>query len=241
MMNNYRNSFSVQVREYIRAQVEEGYLAPGTKLPSEAEMVEIFGVQNEIVQNAVESLGKEGILKAVDKDFYVLGKKINRDMEVLEGFTQTMLEDHRKPSVKVVIKSRRKSGNKFAEIFGIDPNDEIYYIKRICYANEESISLEEIYIPQYLLPKLEGIDLSVFSLYEIYGMYNISLKEARQTLDLIRPNQADARSLGIDAEMPVMLFQSITTDKYDRVIEFNRNYVRGDKCNFSVHFSNNGN
>ena len=47
---------------------------------------------------------------------------------------------------------------------------------------------------------------------------------------------ADARLLGLKDNLPAMLFQSITRDEQGRVIEFNRNYVRSDKCDFSVHF-----
>lgn len=35
-----------------------------------------------------------------------------------------------------------------------------------------------------------------------------------------------------------MNFESISYDETGRVVEFNRNYVRGDKCNFTVHFRN---
>ena len=84
---------------------------------------------------------------------------------------------------------------------------------------------------------MDGIDLSVFSVYEVYAMYGIHLAEAEQTLDLVRPSLNDAKLLGIDAGTPVMLFQSLTCDTDGRAIEFNRNYVRGDKCNFNVQFS----
>ena len=72
---------------------------------------------------------------------------------------------------------------------------------------------------------------------EVYEMYGIHLAEAEQTLDLVRPSLNDAKLLGIDAGTPVMLFQSLTYDTDGRAIEFNRNYVRGDKCNFNVQFS----
>ncbi|MCQ2507418.1 MAG: GntR family transcriptional regulator [Dorea sp.] len=237
MKYTYRNSVSVQVREFIRTEIEEGDLAPGTKIPPESELMEIFGVQREIVRNAIDSLVKEGLLKQVDKDYYVLGAKIERNLEILEGFAQTMLDKKLTPSVKVISKVRRRAGNKYAQMFAIHPEDEIFYIKRICYANDETVSLEEIFIPQYLIPKMDGIDLSVFSVYEVYQMYGIKLKEAEQKLVLVRPNVSDARILGIETGMPVMLFQSVTYDEEGRAIEFNRNFVRGDKCNYHVHFS----
>lgn len=50
---------------------------------------------------------------------------------------------------------------------------EMYYVKRICYADHESISLEEIIIPKYIAPKLEGIGLNVFSLKPINFMADV--------------------------------------------------------------------
>ena len=158
-------------------------------------------------------------------------------MEKLEGFTQTMLDRNMKPSFRIVSKYLRMAGNLYGNMFGIKPEEPIFYIKRMCYADEYSISLEELYIPHYLIPKMDGIDLSVFSVYEVYEMYGIHLAEAEQTLDLVRPSLNDAKLLGIDAGTPVMLFKSLTCDTDGRVIEFNRNYVRGDKCNFNVQFS----
>ena len=181
---------------------------------------------------------KEGLLKYIsDKEVYVLGHKIERNMEKLEGFTQTMVDRNMKPSFRIVSKYLRMAGNLYGNMFGIKPEEPIFYIKRMCYADGDSISLEELYIPHYLIPKMEGIDLSVFSVYEVYEMYGIHLAEAEQTLDLVRPSLNDAKLLGIDAGTPVMLFKSLTCDTDGRVIEFNRNYVRGDKCNFNVQFS----
>lgn len=237
----YRDSITRQVRDFIRAEIEEGEFAPGTRIPSEMELAHLFGVEQKIVKSAVDVLVKEGFLKKIsEKEVYVLGKKIERNLDVLEGFTKTMLEKNLEPSFKILSKVKRTAGNKYASLFGIQPQDEIFYIKRICCANKEPMSLEEIFIPLYLIPKMGGIDLSVFSIYEIYGMYGIKLSRAEQTLDLIRPNPADARILGIESDTPVMFFQTVTYDCEDRVIEFNRNYIRSDKCSYRVHFLNRG-
>ena len=47
----------------------------------------------------------------------------------------------------------------------------------------------------------------------------------------------DSKVLGIEPGTACMLFQSVTHDTKGRVVEFNHNYVRGDKGIFSVHFS----
>lgn len=240
MKTAWKEMIAQQVSEALRREIEDETLYPGTKLPSDTELAETFGVQKEMIHASIDVLVKEGILKRIsDKDVYAQGKKIERNMESLEGFTQTMLDRHIQPSFQIISRYLRKAGNKYGSMFQIDPEDLIFYIKRCCYADDEPVSLEEIYIPHYLIPKMGGIDLSVFSIYEIYGMYGIHPEKAEQTLDLVRPCQSDAKILGIPVGTPAMLFQSVTYDEKGRAVEFNHNYMRGDKCSFHVHFSNN--
>ena len=237
MADSGRTPIYLQLREIVRAKIEEGEYLPGTAIPAENDLAEQYGVNRLTVRNAVEALVHEGLLKRVQgKGVYVLGARIERDLERLNGFTRTIQEKHAQPSVKLLSKVLRKAGEKYSFVFGIAPEDDIYYIERLCCADGEPLSLEEIFVPRYLVPKLEGIDLSIFSLYEVYDFYGVHLKRARQTLNLTRLEQKDARLLGTDVEQAVLLFECTSCDENDRIIEFSRNYTRGDKCRFSVHF-----
>ena len=235
--NNGQIPIYMQMREIIRYKIERGEYAPCTALPSENDLAEEFATNRQTVRNAIDTLVNEGLLRRVaGKGVYVLGKKMERYLEILQGFTQTMLDRKVTPSIKVVKKVVRKAGDMYSLKFGIKPDDDIFYIKRLCYGDSEPVSLEEIYVPKNLVPKLAGIDLSVFSLYEVYELYGIKLERAYQTLDLVHLEQNDARMLGISAELPVMLFECTSYDDQGRIIEFSRSYTRGDKCRFNVQF-----
>lgn len=234
---NYKSPIYVQLREIIRNKIEDGEYLPGMAIPSESTLAETYGINRLTVRNAIDTLVHEGLLKRVQgKGVYVMGEKVQRDLEYLGGFTQTMREKNKTPKIKVLAKWIRKADEKFSVIFNISPEDEIYYIKRICYADEEPVSLEEIYIPHYVVPKLEGIDLSIFTIYEVYEFYGIKLKRANETLDIIKLQQNDARMLNIDSNFPVFLFECMSYDENNRVIEFARTYTRGDMCDFNVNF-----
>lgn len=234
---DYQSPIYLQLREVVRTKIEEGEYLPGTAIPSENALAETYGINRLTVRNAIDALVNEGVLIRVQgKGVFVVGKKVERDLDYLGGFTQTMREKNKTPRIKVISKCIRKAGDKLADVFGIEAEDDVYYVKRICYADEEPISLEEIFIPYYIVPKLDGIDLSVFTIYEVYDFYGIKLKEAYQTLDIASINQNDARMLGIDASLPVFLFECTSYDENNRVMEFARNYTRGDKCDFTVNF-----
>lgn len=235
---NYESPIYLQLREVIRSKIQEGEFLPGMAIPSENQLAETYGINRMTVRSGINALVKEGILKRVQgKGVYVVGNKVERDLETLEGFTQTMKKKNTEPHTKILTKIIREAGDKYAVVFGIEPGDEIYYIKRMCYADKEPIALEEIFIPRYILPKLQDIDLGVFSIYDIYDFYGVKISRAYETLDLTELEQRDARMLGIEGDLSVMLFECTSYDENNKVIEFARNYTRGDKCNFTVHFS----
>ncbi len=234
---NYESPIYLQLREVIRNKIEEGEFLPAMAIPSENDLAETYGINRMTVRSGIDALVNEGILKRVKgKGVYVVGKKVERDLETLEGFNQTMKKKNAKPRTKVITKILRPAGEKYSLVFEINPLDQVYYIKRMCYADEEPISLEEVLIPKYLIPNLEEIDLGVFSIYDIYGFYGIKVSKAYQTLELTQLDQRDARMLGIEGNLSVMLFECTSYDENNRVIEFSRTYTRGDKCDFTVHF-----
>ena len=233
---DYKSPIYLQLREVVRNKIEGGEYPPGTAIPSENELSEMYGVNRLTVRNAVDALVSGGLLKRIQgKGVYVVGDRMERDLDSLSGFRQTIHERNAEPGTKILAKVRRKAGKKYAHIFGIDEDDEIFYIRRLNSANGEPISVEHTYVPATKVPKLDGIDLGVFSLYEVYGFYGISPVRAYQTLDLASLEARDARMLGVDPGQTVLLFTCYTYDKTDSVIEYTCGYTRGDKCSFTVH------
>lgn len=232
----YNAPIYLQLREVVRSKIEDGEYAPGTAIPSENVLAATYGINRLTVRNAIDALVSEGLLKRVQgKGVYVVAQ-IERDLEVLGGFTQTMDEKNVQTKRKILLKGQRKAGEKYAAVFGIHEQDTLYYIKRLDYADEEAIAIQEIYIPYNLVPKVEGIDLSVFTMFEIYKFYGINPVRAWQTLDLVQLTQSDARLININKDQTVFLFSCTTYDENGRVIEYSKSYTRGDKCNFKVHF-----
>ncbi len=234
---DYRSPIYLQLREVIRTKVEEDEYLPGTAIPSENDLAEMYGVNRLTVRSAIDALVNEGMLKRVHgKGVYVVGEKIERDLETLGGFRQTMREKNTVPSTRIVTRNIRRAGMKYGGIFRLDPEEKLFYIKRVCCVEDDPVSLEEIYVPCSLLPELGDVDLTIFSLYDIYDFYGVKLTRAHQTLDLVTLDAKDARMLGIGPKQAVMLFECVSTDADGRTVEFARTYTRGDKCSFRVNF-----
>lgn len=229
----------VQLRDILRDQIENGVYLPGTAIPSEKELSEKYGVNRLTVRTAIEQLMKEGVVKPFQgKGVYVMGERMNRDLDTLTGFSRTILEKNSEPRVHVLHKKLRNAGVKFSKIFEMDEEDEIHYIKRVCFANEEPMSIEEIFVPKAILPNLNELNVSDFSMYDLYDFYNIHVTNAHQTLDIVKLDQNESRLLNIDTSQAVYLFTSITYADEKTPIEYAKTYVRADLCQFTVKFSN---
>ena len=106
---------------------------------------------------------------------------------------------------------------------------------QFCLISVSRSAIDHTYVPCAKVPKLNGIDLGVFSLYEVYGFYDVTPVRAWQTLDLVHLEARDARMLGVDPGQVVLMFCCTCYDKDDEVMEFTRSYTRSDKCSFTVH------
>lgn len=234
---DYRSPVYLQMRELIRSRIAEGIYQPGGSIPSENELAAEFEINRLTVRSAVDILVKEGLLKRVQgKGVDVTGGKIEQDVGELKGFTSTLQESRRKSGKKILARKVRPAGVKYASIFGIDPGDPVYYIRRLCSADGEPVSLEEIYIPQAAAPRLDGVDLSVFSLREAFQLLNVELKSGFQTLDITRIGTQEARILDTEDNRNVFLVRYTSTNSRDQVVEYGKCYIRGDKFSFKVDY-----
>ena len=236
---NYKSPLYIQLREVIRGKIEEGEYPPGTAIPSESQLAETYGLNRLSVRSAVAALEYEGLLKSVQgKGVFVTGPKLERDLETLGGYRQTMRQQSRTPSTRVLIKAARQAGPYYARILQIDPTDDIWFIRRVDHADGEPVGLEEIYIPLAVLPNLDEIDINLFSIFDAYDWAGIRPSIGHQTLRITCLDAAAAKLIGLTEEQAVLEFSCVTKDADGRVIEFSRNYVRNDQAKFSVHYTN---
>ena len=62
---NYKSPLYIQLREVIRSKIEDGEYAPGTAIPSENQLAELYGLNRLSVRSALSALEYEGLLKSV--------------------------------------------------------------------------------------------------------------------------------------------------------------------------------
>lgn len=234
---DYRMPIYLQLREIVRNKIEEGEYLPGTAIPSENKLAETFGINRLTVRNAVDALVNEGLLHRVQgKGVFVVGNKFEKILEEQGGFISTLSASNKRLSIKEQAKMLRPAGNKYANYFNIGLEDLIFYIRHFITLDNESVSLEEIFVPKDTLPELEIVDSSVFTLKDIFAFYGIELCSMSQSLEIIGMGGASKirKILGVPDGVALIMLSCHYRDNGGRLVACSRSFIRSDKSSFSI-------
>ena len=97
------------------------------------------------------------------------------------------------------------------------------------------MSLEQIFVPEDVLPQLKDVNSSVFSMMDIFTFYGIEVCNMRQTIELITKGLSKTRKmLGVPEDVALIMMECSYRDRDGRMIELSRSFIRSDKCSFCI-------
>lgn len=234
----YKSPLYIQLREVIRNKIEDGEYPVGTAIPSESQLAETYNLNPLSVRSALSALKYEGLLRSVQgKGVFVNGSKTERDLETLGGYRQTLDERSIDAHTRVLIKALRPAGPYYSKLLDLAEDDQVWFTRRIDYSNNEPVALEEIYIPEKILPSYGDVDIELFSIYDIFTWNGLRPTDADQTLRVLFLEPSRAKLINLTSEQAVMELSNLTRDEKGQNIEFARNYVRPDKIEFFTHYA----
>ena len=175
---------------------------------------------------------REVIRSKIEDGEYLPGTAIPSENQLAETYGLNRL------SVRSAVEALENEGLLKSRLLQLAPEDPVWFIRRVDSSEGAPVALEEIYIPYALCPWLEGIDTALFSLYDALQWNGIHLSVGHQTLRITRLEPAMARLIDLSPQQAVMEFSYSVQDKLGRIVEFSRSYIRGDRVEFSVHYSN---
>ncbi len=231
----YKMPIYLQLRELIRNKIEDGEYMPGTAIPSENKLAETFGINRITIRNAVDALVNEGLLRRVQgKGVFVVGKKNELSIEEHAGFVGDAIRNDSRVSIRELQKSEREAGNKYANLFGLELEDMIYYIRQMHSLNGVETSIEEFFMPKKILPSLDSINSSVFTFRDILSFYGIKLEKMTQTLRIIKGSAKVRKQLNVPEGVAIFLLECDFYNERNEVIAHSISNIRSDMQSFTV-------
>ncbi len=224
-----------QIKQQLKEAIEAQVLKPDEALPSERELIDLYGVSRPTVRQATEELMNEGYLyRKRGLGTFIAGPKLKQELPSVLGFTERMSRQGRVPTSRIISKGRLGSpGENVLERLALKPNDKVYQIKRLRLADNEPIQFETTNLPLEYFPKLAEIDLTNLSLYQfLRDEYGLSVTRLRETLEPVVLGDYESKLLEVTKGSPAMLVQISAFAADGRAIEYSQALVRGDRCQY---------
>jgi GntR family transcriptional regulator len=219
----------LQLKDKLLNRILTGVYKPEERLPSERELSEELNISRMTVREALKALVNEGyIYTQVGKGTYVNAIKYQQDT-TLTSFTQQMLALGLETSSKVIESSLEPVAPNVMSKLEIKPNDLVYKLKRIRYANKKAIAVETVYISANLCKNLDRFDFSKESLYAVLRKeYGIQPVVAEQSVIASLANDDENRLLETNPPTAILRIKRITKTNHNVVAEYVESIYRGD-------------
>ena len=226
----------IQIADSLLDQIESGELAPGTRLPSERTLSELFDVNRLTLRRALGRLEAQGlIVRKHGKGNFIAEPKIERQTGRLVSFTNGMQRRGLSPGAKVISIEQRQVEAAIAKQLNVPVLTPVHYVLRLRMINQEPVMLEQLWVPVNCFPGLEQQDLNNRSVYEIMETeYGISMTNAERSLEPVIATEYEAELLGIEEGTPLMLEQRLGFDQNANCVEFSKDLYRGDRFRFVI-------
>jgi GntR family transcriptional regulator len=209
-----------RIQQGILEQIQSGQLAPGSQLPSEAELELQYQVSRITAKRALDELVRQGrAFRQQGRGTFVAQAGL-REISGFRSFSEDIRSRGLTPGSRILEFEEMQPDAGIRRRLHLPENEKAFRLKRLRLANQEPVALEAAYLPCRLVPGLLQEDLVGNSLYSIMiEKYNIVPTWADAEIEACMPTREEIHLLALKAGMPVLVAHRITYAADYEVIE----------------------
>lgn len=235
LKNESMQPLYTQIKEILKQRILEGDYVTHERLPSESELMKVFGVSRITVRQALRDLHSDGLVFSVQgKGTFVSRPKAVQDIQRLQGFGEAMTPQGYDTSTRVISVREVRAPSEVAEALGINRVSNVIEITRVRYLNREPISIDNSFFPVAVGQKLLGRDLTqdIFPMLE--NVFAIHLDHADLKIEAIAATESLAQNLNVDVDSPVLRIQRLVYSQNGEPVDFEYLSYRGDAFQYQL-------
>jgi GntR family transcriptional regulator len=224
-----------QIEQALRERVSS--MAPGERLPSDAELCHEFAVSRMTARNAMARLAEDGLVRREPgRGTFVTRPPAHRRATRLMTFTHEMLRAGRVPSSRMLTREIRPSSRAEAVSLGIPAHQPVVHMRRLRQADGEPIALESTVLIGACAPAVMSADLAHGSLHETLARAGFVLSRGTGTIAAAAAKAQEARLLRIHTGDPLLVERRVIVDGHGRRIEATESIYPAERYALDVKF-----
>ena len=227
--------FYLQIKEVLKLRILDGDYAAHEQLPSESELIKIFGVSRITVRQALRDLHGDGLVFSVQgKGTFVSRPKVVQDVQHLQGFGEAMNSQGHETSTRVLTIKERKPPRAVADVFAVKKNEKVVEVVRIRYLNREPISVDHSFFPLEIGQRFFARDLATDIFPMLENELNLPLDYADLRIEATTADEETGQHLNIKPGAPVLKITRLVFTNNGRPIDFEYLSYRGDAYQYHL-------
>ncbi|KAB7673196.1 GntR family transcriptional regulator [Bacillus sp. B1-b2] len=221
-----------QIAERIKKEIIIGKLKKDDAIPPEIKLSEMYDVSRVTIRQAIGQLVSEDFLyKIRGSGTYVKGEKIEQDIFRLQSFTEEMRQLGKIPSNEILDFHMQEADEVVQEKLQLDDEEKVFFIRRLRYADDEPLILEETYMPVSLFPDL-SIEVMRHSKYAYVENKGYIIKERQGEVFPFYPTEGLKKVLQLEEHELTLSMNLWAALDNGTIFEYTKLYFRSDKYTF---------
>ena len=229
--------YFAQVMAILRQRFDNGTWPPGTQLPGEHELCQLFDVSRTVVRQALNELEQEGlIIRQKGRGTFVAEPKIAESLvQKLTGFYQDMVDRGHVPVTQVLKQAVVPASSKVANRLRLSVGEQVIEMERVRFVRDEPIVLVTTYLPFDRCPQAADADFTAQSLYAfLEAQCGLVVVRGQRTLEAVAATEREASLLQVKVGAPLVLLNSVSFLEDGTPLEYYKALHRGDRSKFDV-------
>lgn len=229
----------VKIQNYILDLIEKGKLKPDDKIPTEKELISMFGVSRITTSTAIKQLAQKGYLyRMKGKGTFVKDNHIEQSRKdglacsfEFENIFNEKIESNNKMYSSHIIKASKDA----ARFLNIDLGEQINAVTRIKYISDIPVACEFSYIPISIIEKVESNSISndiTISQY-IRNEKGINFTRNKIYINTMTSGVFESDLLNIDIGVLLVLIEHVLYDANDIPLSYGR-IIFHDNKNYKI-------
>lgn len=210
------------------------HLKSNTKIPSERDLCEMWGISRSTLRQAVDFLIENGMLYRVkDKGIYVSPKKYERNMAGVDAMVKDLIKQGNKVSKKIISMNIIDATKQIAKKMSIKLGTKVYEIVRYRVINDIPCTVETAYINAEKYPDFLDRYNEKASMDKLFGEYYDTIQTSGvEHISVTYASEGEANVMKIANGTPLFFASGISLDQNGKTVMYYKQLIRPDKFDF---------
>ncbi len=194
-----------RVKQFLKDGLAAGRWAPGALMPSEAELVAMFGVSRMTVNRALRELQAEGLVVRTQGvgTFAAPLHKVSSTLTIRDLHEEVRERGHRHDAV-VNLQRPEAAPPALAAQLGVAPGSEVFHTLIVHFENGVPLQCEDRYVNPACAPGYLGHDFTRTTPTQVL-FETTALWRAQYSIEAARPTAQEARLLQVAPDEPCLV------------------------------------